>query len=54
MAATPGTEPITHQFGGDLFGSLAQLFGELEGDGDGHVAETALAGLLDRHGQFAS
>ena len=37
---------LRHQFGGDLLGRLAQLFGELEGDGDGHFAEIALARLL--------
>ena len=43
---------LLHQFGGDLFGRLAQLFGELEGGGDGHLAEIALARLLDWHGQI--
>ena len=35
------------QFGGDLPGRLAQLFGQLEGAGDGHFAEIALPRLLD-------
>ena len=43
---------LVHEFRGDLLGGLAQLFGELEGDRDGHVAQTALAGLLDGYGQF--
>ena len=43
---------LGRQFGRDLFGRLAQLFGELESGGDGHLAEIALARLLDVYGEI--
>ena len=41
-----------HQFGRDLFGRLAKLFGQLKGRGHGHFAEIGLPRLLDGYRQI--
>ena len=41
-----------HQLRRDLLGRLAQLFGQLEGGGNGHLAEIALPRLFDGYRQI--